>query len=181
MPTFLELEWLAHESVKNGTSTTIHVGVWPTELRRDSDYFEIYGLWCNVLILGAIPMILLMFLNVLIVHEMKTIKHGNLEESNYGMTRKKQIQMANIHIIVVIIFIICHVFRQIPSIHELCQRSIAGEKIRNWAHKDLMYTLTEISQMLVVLNSSVNCYIYAIKRTLWKKQTLPIIATLAQN
>ena len=63
IPTFFELEWLAPESMTNGSNRTIRIGVWPTALRRNSDYVEIYVLWCNVLILGVIPMLLLIFLN----------------------------------------------------------------------------------------------------------------------
>jgi hypothetical protein len=169
IPTFFELKWLDHIPVTNGRNRTINIGVWPTELRRNSEYVEIYVLLCNVLILGVIPMVLLMFLNVSIVQEMKKLKKYNtgvMADENEERMRNKQLQMANINITIVIIFILCHSLSQIPTIHELCQRSIIGENVTKWAHKDLMYTLTEISQVLVVFNSSVNFYVYMIKMRL---------------
>lgn len=166
IPTFFELQWLAYESVANGSNRTIDIGVWPTELRRNSEYVEIYVLWCNVLILGVIPMVLLVFLNVSIVQEMKKLSKyfpPFPPDKNEERMRDKQLQMANINVTIVIIFIICHSLCQIPSIHELCQRSTTGENVTKWSHKDLMYTLTEISQVLVVFNSSVNFYVYMLK------------------
>ena len=116
-------------------------------------------------------MTLLVFLNTAIYNEMKKHKHDLIGVHNDEMMWKTQLQIANINIVIVIMFILCHLFRQIPQIHDLYARLVrkyVENYFKDMPNEDLMYTLTEVSQVIVVLNSSVNFYVYMFKRRLLK-------------
>ena len=74
---------------------------------------------------------------------------------------------------IVIVFIICYSFIQIPSVYHDYQLNVRRnnnpERVTDWEHKDLIQTLTEISQIMVVFNSSVNFYVYFIKLKIKQK------------
>ena len=136
IPRFFELEWLVHIVERNESNISIELGTFPTELRRNTKYVEIYILWCDVVILGALPMMLLMYLNVQILKEMRKYKSFVLKDKNKETERKNQQQMANINLVIGSIFIICHCFRQIPSLDELYNGYKIGYPVTKWPHTE---------------------------------------------
>ena len=168
IPRYFELEWM-----NLSISEVPFMQVWPTKLRRNQTYVEWYVLGAHIIILGVIPMILLMGLNILTVKEMKKYKGFRIGDKKEDREREIQCNMAHINIVIVIVFIICHSIIQIPSINELTERlngrEDGTENVTDWKHKQLIQTITEISQIMVVFNSSVNFYVYLIKRKMKQK------------
>ena len=163
IPRYFELEW-----INLSISEVPFMKVWPTKLRRNPTYVECYTLWSHIIILGALPMVLLMVLNLMTMKEMTKYKGFHIGDKKKHKEREIQINMAHINIAIVVVFIICHSFIQIPSVYHVYQlndrRRNNPERVTDWEHKDLIQTLTEISQIMVVFNSSVNFYVYLIKR-----------------
>ena len=119
IPKIFEFEWIVFTAEINGTNTTFIFGTTPTELRLNRYYDIIYTLWCDVVFRGIIPIVLLIILNIMIFNEMNMSKCYMNSDRNEEITRKVQLQMAEINLIIVAIFIDCHVFRHIPTIHQL--------------------------------------------------------------
>ena len=128
---------------------------------------NIYTLWCDVVFSGIIPIAFLIVLNILIFNEMKRYKCYMNGDLNEEINRQVQLQMAEINLIIVAVFIICHVFRQIPTIHQLSyhnkQNAIKTLDKDICPYKDTIYSIVEVSQVLVVLNSSISFYVYLFK------------------
>ena len=164
IPRYFELQW-----INLSVSEVPHMKVWPTELRTNSKYVEWYMLWCRIIILGAVPMMLLMGLNVMIVKEMTKHKGFQIGNTDEVKEREIQVNMAHINVALVVVFIMCHVIVHIPCINELIQRHNNNERVTSWKDKQLFHTIGEISQTMVVFNSSVNFYVYLIKRKIKQK------------
>ena len=164
IPRYFELEWMNFS-----INEVPFMQVWPTKLRRNPTYIEWYTLWAHIIILGVIPMVLLMGLNLMTVKEMTKYKGFCIGGKREDREREIQCNMAQINVVIVIIFIICHSFVQIPTVYELIQRLNNRERVTVWKHKQLIQTITEISQIMVVFNSSVNFYVYLIKRKIKQK------------
>ena len=64
------------------------------------------------------------------------------------------------------VFIICHLFRHVLSAWELHYRYNIGLYLKHWPHKQTRYMMSEISHVMIVLNSCVNFYVYLFKRYL---------------
>ena len=162
IPTMFEFEWIEFTAKINGTDTKFTFGTMPTELKGNRDYDYIYTLWCDVIFRGIIPIALLISLNLMILNEMKRYKCYMNGDQNEEITRQVQLQMAEINLIIVAIFIICHVFRHIPPIHQLSyhnEHNPAGK----CPYKDTIYSIGEVSEVVVVLNSSLSFYVYLFK------------------
>ena len=151
--------------------------VWPTKLRRNLDYVKWYVLGAHIIILGAIPMVLLMGLNIMTMKNMRRYKSSRIISRKSKKEREIQCKMAHFNMVIVTVFIICHSFVQIPSVYELINRLRGHENVTEWKFKNPIQTITEISQIMVVFNSSVNFYVYLIKLKLKHKKNkkqLPI-------
>ena len=164
IPRYFELEW-----INLSVSEVPHMKVWPTNLRTNPKYVELYMFWCRIIILGALPMMLLMGLNVLTVKELTKYKSFQIGSTDEDKEREIQVNMAHINVALVVVFIVCHVIVQIPCINELIQRHNNHERVTGWKDKQLFHTIGEVSQTMMVLNSSVNFYVYLIKRKMKQK------------
>ena len=168
IPIFFELEWKGTiKDERNGSEIIYEFGAWPTELRIDYLYVEIYVLWCNMTIQGIIPVLILIGLNISIVKEMRRFRQyvmGTDKDDEHW--RKNQLKFANINLVIVIVFIVCYSFRNILSAYELYYRYTIGISIAKWPHKTMFYMLSEISHLMVVLNSCISFYVYLFKRFL---------------
>ena len=83
-------------------------------------------------------------------------------DQNEEITRQVQLQLAEINLIIVAIFIVCHVFRHIPTIHQLSYHN-EQNPTEKCPYKDTIYSIVEVSEVVVVLNSSINFYVYLFK------------------
>ena len=171
IPTMFELHWMVGSGQLNGTNITVKYGAFPTELRLNPDYEEVYKLWGDIVFLTVIPIILLILLNSFIFKEMKRYKRYQSGDAVEEETRKNQVHMAEIDLIIVGIFLLCHTFRQIPTIHHFFyhkkNKLSAASKCN---YKELIYSITEISQLVVVFNSSINFYVYSFKSWLFRNK-----------
>ena len=171
IPTMFELHWMVGSGKVNGTNITVNYGAFPTELRLNSKYEEIYKLWGDTIILTIIPIIILIILNTFIFKEMKRYKNyqsGNVSEE---VTRQVQVHMAEINLIIVGIFLLCHTFRQIPTFHHVFyHKKNYFSSANKCNYKELIYSITEISQLAVVFNSSIPFYVYSFKSWLFRNK-----------
>ena len=116
---------------------------------------------------GIIPVLILIGLNISIVKEMRRFRQyvmGTDKDDEHW--RKNQLKFANINLVIVIVFIVCYSFRNILSAYELYYRYTIGISIAKWPHKTMFYMLSEISHLMVVLNSCISFYVYLFKRFL---------------
>jgi len=126
-----------------------------TSLRKNSLYITFYHCWARLLVLGLVPFSVISFLNIKIYQAIK-----NLQKTN----EKKEACLCIILVTIVLTFFVCHLPRLILNIHEtfnldqitLCSWTpLGGFPI--WS-----IILGRISQVLLVVNSSANFYIYCI-------------------
>ena len=171
IPTMFELHWMVGSGKVNGTNITIKYGAFPTELRLNTYYEEIYKLWGDLIFLTIIPIFLLIVLNIFIFKEMKRYKKYQSGDVTEEVTRQVQVHMAEINLIIVGIFLLCHTFRQIPTFHHFFYHKKNQYTAANKCnYKVLIYSITEISQLVVVFNSSINFYVYSFKSWLFRNK-----------
>ena len=151
IPKFFELKWCdSTDNIStNGTvNSTCHTNnsseltnnIVPTDMRTDPIYFQVYFVWCNFIINGIIPFIVLITLNILILKQLKIYsgattkknKEGNSELTQprihqHGLDERRQAQvhMAKVSIIIVAIFVVCHSIKWVPNIYEMIFVSIS--------------------------------------------------------
>ena len=162
--------------------------ILPTNLRMDSNYYSIYGIWMNLVFMGTLPVITLFILNILIFKNLITnlkerkdppvvnfqrqddqrmnvidlsnnVNVNQIESGRTLKTRKKkmkpkEIKLAKVGLYIVLIFVLCHSVRWIPNFYEL---SHSGDTQPSWVD-----AFMHISHFVIVLNSSVNFYIYCL-------------------
>ena len=151
IPKFFELKWCdSTDNIStNGTvNSTCHTNnsseltnnIVPTDMRTDPIYFQVYFVWCNFIINGIVPFIVLITLNILILKQLKIYsgattkknKEGNSELTQprihqHGLDERRQAQvhMAKVSIIIVAIFVVCHSIKWVPNIYEMIFVSIS--------------------------------------------------------
>ena len=180
IPTFFEFKWITYEGgitytfLYKGNITTLELGMMPTQLRQNPDYIKFYKCWCDIVLRGIIPMLILLILNVLILTNMTRYKDYAVGDEEEGRIRNSQCKMAYINVIIVAVFLVCHSIRQVPSVNELHNMSTIGYMDQNtkWPNKELMDTITEISPVIIVFNSSINFYVYLLKYRILKDEKL---------
>jgi hypothetical protein len=141
IPKFFELKWA--DSNNNNThindSTELKNNIVPTDMRTNQIYFQVYFVWCNFIVNGIIPFILLITLNILILNQLRVYsgaataksKDGNSEliqprihQHGLDERRQAQVHMAKVSIIIVAIFVVCHSIKWVPNIYEMIFVSI---------------------------------------------------------
>ena len=156
--------------------------VEPTELRKNTLYYGIYHIGCEVIFQFIIPLLLLFIANLSILMEL--VKFGStpmdisMEEANHNITahqhstpqrsRKNQVDRAKVTLLICGIFIFCHLFKWVLNIYELYIRcknySLSEEEKEEIINESEWFgTVINISNTLVVLNSSINFYVYVLK------------------
>ena len=163
--------------------------VVPTDMRTNTYYYSIYYIWTNFLVMGSGPFLVLVILNLrtlkglmssvrlsvpqvrgrtLSIVERDSTCVNNLRSADNGpadVTRNEsrhiktsELRLAKVSLMIVFVFIICHSARWIPNIYELYSRVISDDLI--WS--PWVESVTNVSNFLVVLNSSVNFFIYCV-------------------
>lgn len=87
----------------------------------DENYYEIYCMWMNFILMGLGPFVVLITLNTLTFMELKNlgdlVSHGPDGAAN----RRRDLILAKVSLAIVFVFIICHSIKWIPNIYELMQ------------------------------------------------------------
>ena len=155
----------------------------PTELRKNILYYGIYHIGCEMIFQFIVPLILLFIANFSILFEL--IKYGSTplecsvgEETSHNITmrqhsmpqrgRKKQVDRAKVTLAICGIFIFCHLFKWVLNIYELyirCKNYTLSEEEKEELINESEWfgTVVNVSNTLVVLNSSINFYVYVLK------------------
>ncbi|XP_040578439.2 FMRFamide receptor [Lepeophtheirus salmonis] len=116
-----------------------------TDLRRNSTYISVYITWMYLVVMYIIPFSCLAMFNLLIY---RAIRAANTMRAKLSRHQKREISSATMLMCVVWAFFICNILPLVVNILELL-------KIEKTA-------LTNLSNLLVTLNSSVNFIIYCI-------------------
>ena len=149
-----------------------------SSLRKNRYYYTIYIIGLNLLVNGVLPFTIIFILNILLHNQLKQIIpidpcHSTRESfasmsamgNNHGHQNSmpqinfSEIVLAKISIIIAAVFLTFHSVRWIPNIFELTQRKLSDMEEIHWPK--WIQTVTTISHFLILLNSSVNYYIYA--------------------
>ena len=176
---------------KQNISESFQYSIEPTKLRQNVNYYGVYHIGCATIFQFILPLLVLIIANILILRQL--IKH------NYGppaMTngegglhrtvsihqhpsqlrrRRNQVDRAKVTLAICGIFIFCHLFKWILNIYELYFRfsyvDLTEEEMTNAIYASEWFeTVVNISNTLVVLNSSINFYVYVLKDA-WTKCT----------
>ena len=165
-------------------STNVQYIFEPTEMRKNIYYYGIYHIGCEMVFQFITPLLILVVANLSIIAELIKHKSGlpfvlvgegiNQENSNTYQPpnqqrgRQKQVDRAKVTLAICGIFIFCHLFKWVLNIYELYFRcknyTLSEEEIRQIIYEKQWFDeVMSISNTLVVLNSSVNFYIYILK------------------
>ena len=90
-----------------------------TDMRKNYYYKQIYRLWLPLIFQGAIPIVILLILNISIIQEMRKYSRKEKNDKDEHARREVQVHMAEINLILVGIFIICSVVRCLPNICDI--------------------------------------------------------------
>lgn len=161
--------------------------VVPTDMRTNTYYYSIYYIWTNFLVMGSGPFLILVILNLrtlkglmssvrlsvpqvrartlsivegdstACVNRLRNADDGNADNGTRQI-KTSEVRLAKVSLMIVFVFIICHSARWIPNIYELYSRVISDDLI--WS--PWVESVTNVSNFLVVLNSSVNFFIYCV-------------------
>ena len=101
------------------------------------------------------------------------MRNSQEHQNNSPKIKFGEIVLAKISIIIATVFLTFHSVRWIPNIFELIQRIPSDLEEIPWP--EWIQTVTTISHFLILLNSSVNYYIYAFTHN---KIPLPRIASI---
>ena len=150
-----------------------------SSLRRNKYYYSIYIIGLNLMVNGVIPYTVILILNILLHNGLKQIvqcrpdhstrqslasigtMRNDDEHQNSGTHLKfSEIVLAKISFIISAMFLTFHSVRWIPNIYELFKRVQYDWEEIPWP--DWIQTVETISHFFILLNSSVNYYIYTI-------------------
>jgi len=146
------------------------------EFRNNKVYIKVYVMWLHVIFNLILPFVLLVYLNTAIYRKLnkfpidrftcnRSENHEQTEDVNGvnnnfplrrnidSKLRKRERRLARISLLIVIIFIICHSVKNIPTVFELF-----GKDPRN---VPVCSQILLIGHLLLSINSSVNFLVYS--------------------
>lgn len=150
---FFEVTWFEHVKVVDGVNVTV-VDITTTEMRQNELYISIYITWSYLVFMYVIPFGGLSVLNLLMFLDVRRSNDRNVTLSS---SQKKEMKLAVMLMIVVLVFLICNVLPFIVNIMELFAFSYKP--------------LTEISNLLVTINSRYIFITFKLSPFPGKKQT----------
>lgn len=157
IPRFWEVDRVEMEDdVHNVT----RIMVLPSNLRNNQSYKVIYIHWMYLFVMYLIPFVLLALLNGLI---WRKVHQANKERQQLSRLQKKEISLAIMLFCVVVVFFMCNILALVTNILE-----IVG---------DMIDEMTQSSNLLVTINSSVNFVIYCIFGRKFRRILLRTICT----
>eukprot|EP00092_Neocalanus_flemingeri_P036969 GFUD01040248.1.p1 GENE.GFUD01040248.1~~GFUD01040248.1.p1 ORF type:complete len:384 (+),score=91.46 GFUD01040248.1:150-1301(+) len=132
-----------------------------TELRYDRNYVIYYQNWFRFLVLGLVPMLLLIFLNLRVFMAINSRKSSS-----------KEMTYSTILLLIVAIFILCHLPRVALNFHEVLefeQIDQCGPPV--WS---LIFSVFSNS-LLPAINSTINFFIYFLAGKKFRKSLLNLV------
>ncbi len=119
-------------------------------LKGNGGYQQVYTMYMYLIFMFLIPFILLSSLNIRI---MISIRKAGLKRQIMSLRKenRKEQKITVMMLIVILVFLICNCLAFILQIFEVCSLRIPIH---------LFFFLTDISNLLVEVNSSINCVIY---------------------
>jgi hypothetical protein len=153
LPRFWEVKW--HTTYPYGLNFTEYqyTEVIQTDLRTHPIYLSVYYTWAYLIFMFFIPFSCLAIFNLLIFRQ---VKIANSERSRMSRQEQKEIGLATMLMVVVIVFFLCNVLALVVNILELLFQKIFSKMIN-------------INNLLVTLNSSSNFIIYCIFNDKFKR------------
>lgn len=116
--------------------------------------FQIYVNFVNYAVNLAFPIVTLVILNTLICKELRKNRtpevRRNQNQQAENALRKRDIRMTRISIVIVVVFVVCHVPRFVPNVSEL----ILGKLTKPFQ------ALISFNNVLQIISSTVNYAIY---------------------
>lgn len=170
-------------TLSNSTDELTPIMRW-TKLAVDPDYNSYYYNIGTIIALGIVPTALLFYYNFMVCRGITSPNHL-LERQD---TRKKRYtQEANLAIVmigIVVVFIVCHSLRNIGTVYacastkeyEQCSRGNTFVTMPKWF--EIMWS---VSQLLLVINSSVNMIIYCCLNSKFKKQLVSLVKRISPH
>ena len=161
-----------------------------SSMRKNKYYYTIYIIGLNFMVNGVFPFTIIFILNVLLHNRLKHIlqtnpfnqtnrgsfasttamRNSQEHQNNSPKIKFSEIVLAKISIIIAAVFLTFHSVRWIPNIFELIH---GRDPWPEW-----IQTVTTISHFLMLLNSSVNYYIYAYTHNKIPKNWFPRIGSI---
>jgi len=132
-----------------------------TELRKNKNYTVYYQNWTRLFVLGLVPMLLLIFLNVRVFIAIHSRKSSG-KETTYS----------TILLLIVAIFILCHMPRVALNIYEFYEMekiSICGPAV--WSMIFKVFS----NEVLPALNSAINFFIYFLAGKKFRRSLLNLV------
>ena len=153
-----------------------------TMLRKNKYYYTIYIIALNFVFNGLLPFVLIIAMNALLYNELKVraknqpympntgsaaiydardqrlIKHSVDHTSANKRIKHSEVIMSKVTVIIAFVLVIFHSIKWIPNIYELTERIIYNDEdieFPMWVEE-----IIGISHFSIILNSSVNFYIY---------------------
>ena len=167
-----------------------------TELRRSPYYSTYYINLAALLVLGVIPVFLLTYFNCVIYFKIKPspvlFQQNEISGSTSRISRytNQEKDLAKVLIGIVIMFIVCHTLRLLINFYEtiVIRDAIACESAGKNDFPLWGFITITFSELLLVINSSVNMIIYCClngnfrKRVLsWKNHLRPEVTTTRET
>jgi len=119
------------------------------EFRSNETYIKVYVMWLHLLFSIIIPFSVLLPMNSAIYRKLVTLPRPSIRRSEEGRLRRREMRLARISVLIVIMFIICHSLKIVPSLLE-----ILGYP------PELIPGVLPVSHLLLTINCSVNFLIY---------------------
>ena len=142
IPRFWEVTWQTtyYPSLEANITNVVS-----TPLRADPTYINVYITWLYLVVMYIVPFSCLALFNLLIYWE---IRRANAARASLTRLQKKEIRLATMLMVVVVVFFVCNILALVVNILEVLNMNIIA--------------LNNISNLLVTCNSSVNLVIYCI-------------------
>lgn len=118
------------------------------DFRSNEAYITVYVLWLHLIFITIIPFGTLLALNIIIYRKLTEASMA-VRRTGDEQVRRREVRMARISITIVIIFLLCHILKLVPSLCEI----VTGDP-------GLVPGTVELSHLLITFNSSVNFLVY---------------------
>nr|XP_040571530.1 FMRFamide receptor-like isoform X2 [Lepeophtheirus salmonis] len=157
-----------------------------TELRKNPDYVIYYNNWVRLMVIGIVPFFLLIYFNYKIYQDVKdrnitrqrrTSTHTS--SANQQTRRKQEDNLAIVFMGIVLVFLVCHFPRLFLSMYECIVIREAFICQKKGLHSFPVWLLltSGFSHVLLVINSSVNMFLYIFLNESFRKHFVAMFQT----
>ncbi|XP_023332149.1 FMRFamide receptor [Eurytemora carolleeae] len=156
----------------NDSMKTIYIPA-VSSLRTNTTYLTIH-FWSKLVLVELGPYVLLTTLNIIIIIR---ARQSSQIQPRSAQASKKELQMVQILLLIVIMFVICQSFKIIPDLYEVFQCSFGERRIPAcWENPPkVVNTLSIISHLALSINSSVNFFVYVAWGSKFRKALMRLI------